>query len=196
MITGGTGSSGNTVLKHFFDKRYRWDTHFLPWWKEAGRNAPRFAGAFLRVRKKVIFFIGNVRNAQPIKNTMWGADYVFHATALKQVPSCEFFPIEAKDNMLHAAMRYGVKRVVCLSTDKAASHQHHGHLQGDDGIRYYMPAFGVTSYLLCGLIAVCRNKYRKKHWNRGLALTRLYEFWTVPFFLRKNVEQVDTNMVW
>lgn len=77
--------------------------------------------------KKVKFYIGNVRNAQSIKDAMWGVDYVFHAAALKQVPSCEFFPLEAvrtnvegTDNMLHAAIEAGVKRVVCLSTDKAA----------------------------------------------------------------------------
>ena len=76
---------------------------------------------------KVKFYIGNVRNAQSIKDAMWGVDYVFHAAALKQVPSCEFFPLEAvrtnvegTDNMLHAAIEAGVKRVVCLSTDKAA----------------------------------------------------------------------------
>ena len=73
------------------------------------------------------FHIGDVRNAQSIKDAMWGVDYVFHAAALKQVPSCEFFPMEAvrtnvegTDNMLHAAIDCGVKRVVCLSTDKAA----------------------------------------------------------------------------
>lgn len=76
---------------------------------------------------KVKFYIGDVRNAQSIKDAMWGVDYVFHAAALKQVPSCEFFPMEAvrtnvegTDNMLHAAIEAGVKRVVCLSTDKAA----------------------------------------------------------------------------
>lgn len=77
--------------------------------------------------KKVKFYIGDVRNAQAIKDAMHGVDFVFHAAALKQVPSCEFFPMEAvrtnvigTDNMLHAAMECGVKRVVCLSTDKAA----------------------------------------------------------------------------
>jgi UDP-glucose 4-epimerase len=81
---------------------------------------PEYAG-------KVKFYIGDVRNAQSIKDAMWGVDYVFHAAALKQVPSCEFFPMEAvrtnvegTDNMLHAAIETGVKRVVCLSTDKAA----------------------------------------------------------------------------
>lgn len=76
---------------------------------------------------KIKFYIGNVRNQQSIKDAMWGVDYVFHAAALKQVSSCEFFPMEAvrtnidgTDNLLHAAMECGVKRIVCLSTDKAA----------------------------------------------------------------------------
>ena len=127
MITGGTGSFGNTVLKHFLtsdigqirifsrDEKKQDDMRH-----ELQANHPDHA-------KKVKFYIGDVRNAQAIKDAMQGVDYVFHAAALKQVPSCEFFPMEAvrtnvigTDNMLHAAMECGVKRVVCLSTDKAA----------------------------------------------------------------------------
>ena len=127
MITGGTGSFGNTVLKHFLtsdigqirifsrDEKKQDDMRH-----ELQANHPEHA-------KKVKFYIGDVRNAQAIKDAMQGVDYVFHAAALKQVPSCEFFPMEAvrtnvigTDNMLHAAMECGVKRVVCLSTDKAA----------------------------------------------------------------------------
>ncbi len=127
MITGGTGSFGNTVLKHFLksdiaqirifsrDEKKQDDMRH-----ELQANQPEYA-------KKVKFYIGDVRNAQAIKDAMYGVDYVFHAAALKQVPSCEFFPMEAvrtnvigTDNMLHAAMECGVKRVVCLSTDKAA----------------------------------------------------------------------------
>ena len=81
---------------------------------------PEYAG-------KVKFHVGDVRNPLSIKDAMWGVDYIFHAAALKQVPSCEFYPMEAvrtniigTDNMLHAAIECGVKRVVCLSTDKAA----------------------------------------------------------------------------
>ena len=77
--------------------------------------------------KKVKFYIGDVRNPQAVRDAMPGVDYIFHAAALKQVPSCEFFPMEAvrtnvvgTDNVLHAAIEAGVKRVVCLSTDKAA----------------------------------------------------------------------------
>ena len=71
--------------------------------------------------KKVKFYIGDVRNPQSIKDATPGVDYIFHAAALKQVPSCEFFPMQAvQTNILHAAIEAGVKRVVCLSTDKAA----------------------------------------------------------------------------
>ena len=127
MITGGTGSFGNTVLKHFLtsdigeirifsrDEKKQDDMRH-----ELQAKHPEFAN-------KVKFYIGDVRNAQSIRDAMYGVDYVFHAAALKQVPSCEFFPMEAvrtniigTDNMLHAAMEVGVKRVVCLSTDKAA----------------------------------------------------------------------------
>lgn len=127
MITGGTGSFGNTVLKHFLttdigeirifsrDEKKQDDMRH-----DLQAKHPEYAG-------KVKFYIGDVRNAQSIKDAMWGVDYVFHAAALKQVPSCEFFPMEAvrtnvegTDNMLHAAIEVGVKRVVCLSTDKAA----------------------------------------------------------------------------
>ena len=127
MITGGTGSFGNTVLKHFLesdigqirifsrDEKKQDDMRH-----ELQVKHPEFAG-------KVKFYIGDVRDPQSIRDAMWGVDYVFHAAALKQVPSCEFFPMEAvrtnvigTDNMLHAAIEAKVKRVVCLSTDKAA----------------------------------------------------------------------------
>jgi len=127
MITGGTGSFGNTVLKHFLetdigqirifsrDEKKQDDMRH-----ELQVKHPEFAG-------KVKFYIGDVRDPQSIRDAMPGVDYVFHAAALKQVPSCEFFPMEAvrtnvigTDNMLHAAIEAGVKRVVCLSTDKAA----------------------------------------------------------------------------
>ena len=127
MITGGTGSFGNTVLKHFLksdigeirifsrDEKKQDDMRH-----KLQANYPEYAG-------KVKFHIGDVRNPQSIKDAMYGVDYIFHAAALKQVPSCEFFPMEAvrtnvegTDNMLHAAIECGVKRVVCLSTDKAA----------------------------------------------------------------------------
>ncbi|MBQ8325003.1 MAG: polysaccharide biosynthesis protein [Clostridia bacterium] len=127
MITGGTGSFGNAVLKQFLhtdigqirifsrDEKKQDDMRH-----ELQARYPEFAG-------KVKFFIGDVRNIQSVRDAMPGVDYIFHAAALKQVPSCEFFPMEAvrtnvegTDNVLHAAIEAGVKRVVCLSTDKAA----------------------------------------------------------------------------
>ncbi|MBQ7957191.1 MAG: polysaccharide biosynthesis protein [Clostridia bacterium] len=127
LITGGTGSFGHTVLKHFLstdigqirifsrDEKKQDDMRH-----ELQLNHPEYA-------EKVKFYIGDVRDKQSITDAMKGVDFVFHAAALKQVPSCEFFPMEAvrtnvigTDNMLHAAMETGVKRVVCLSTDKAA----------------------------------------------------------------------------
>lgn len=127
MITGGTGSFGSTVLKHFLptdigqirifsrDEKKQDDMRH-----ELQAKYPEYAG-------KVKFYIGDVRNIESVRDAMPGVDYIFHAAALKQVPSCEFFPMEAvrtnvmgTDNVLHAAIEAGVKRVVCLSTDKAA----------------------------------------------------------------------------
>ncbi|WP_304518509.1 MULTISPECIES: polysaccharide biosynthesis protein, partial [unclassified Adlercreutzia] len=127
MITGGTGSFGSTVLRHFLgpdvgeirifsrDEKKQDDMRHL-----LQRVSPEAA-------HKVRFHIGNVRDLQSVRDAMRGVDYVFHAAALKQVPSCEFFPMEAvrtnvigTDNVLHAAIAEGVERVVCLSTDKAA----------------------------------------------------------------------------
>ena len=127
LITGGTGSFGNTVLKHFLhtdiaqirifsrDEKKQDDMRH-----ELQANHPDVAG-------KVKFYIGDVRNERSVRDAMDGVDYIFHAAALKQVPSCEFFPMEAvytniegTNNVLHAAIEAKVKRVVCLSTDKAA----------------------------------------------------------------------------
>ncbi len=127
MITGGTGSFGNTVLKHFLSTDIGEIRIFSRDEKKQDDMRHDLQIRYPEHAKKVKFYIGNVRNAQSIKDAMWGVDYVFHAAALKQVPSCEFFPLEAvrtnvegTDNMLHAAIEAGVKRVVCLSTDKAA----------------------------------------------------------------------------
>ena len=127
MITGGTGSFGNTVLKHFLTSDIGEIRIFSRDEKKQDDMRHDLQARFPEYANKVKFFIGDVRNAQSIKDAMWGVDYIFHAAALKQVPSCEFFPMEAvrtnvegTDNMLHAAIDCGVKRVVCLSTDKAA----------------------------------------------------------------------------
>ena len=127
MITGGTGSFGNTVLKHFLTSDISQIRIFSRDEKKQDDMRHELQTKYPEYAKKVKFYIGDVRNAQAIKDAMHGVDFVFHAAALKQVPSCEFFPMEAvhtnvigTDNMLHAAMECGVKRVVCLSTDKAA----------------------------------------------------------------------------
>ena len=127
LITGGTGSFGNAVLRHFLDSDVGQIRIFSRDEKkqddlrhELQARHPEHAG-------KVKFYIGDVRDPRSIADAMPGVDYIFHAAALKQVPSCEFFPmqavktnIEGTDNVLHAAIDAGVKRVVCLSTDKAA----------------------------------------------------------------------------
>ena len=127
MITGGTGSFGNTVLKHFLKSDIGQIRIFSRDEKKQDDMRHELQAKCPEYASKVKFYIGNVRDAQSIEDAMHGVDYVFHAAALKQVPSCEFFPMEAvktnvigTDNMLHAAMKCGVKRVVCLSTDKAA----------------------------------------------------------------------------
>ena len=127
MITGGTGSFGNTVLKHFLTSDIGQIRIFSRDEKKQDDMRHDLQARFPEHAGKVRFYIGDVRNAQSIKDAMHGVDYIFHAAALKQVPSCEFFPMQAvqtniigTDNMLHAAIDAGVKRVVCLSTDKAA----------------------------------------------------------------------------
>ena len=127
LITGGTGSFGHTVLKHFLasdigeirifsrDEKKQDDMRH-----EVQQKHPELAG-------KLRFYIGDVRDISSVRSAVRGVDYIFHAAALKQVPSCEFFPMEAvrtniigTDNVLTAAIDAGVKKVVCLSTDKAA----------------------------------------------------------------------------
>lgn len=127
MITGGTGSFGTTVLKHFLNSDLKQIRIFSRDEKKQDDMRHILQQKYPEQAEKVKFYIGDVRNIQSIRDAMPGVDYIFHAAALKQVPSCEFFPMEAvrtnimgTDNVLHAAIDAGVKRVVCLSTDKAA----------------------------------------------------------------------------
>jgi len=120
MITGGTGSFGNTVLQRFLDTNVKEIRIFSR--DEKKQEDMRIALA----NDKVKFYIGDVRDYDSISQAMVGVDYIFHAAALKQVPSCEFYPMEAvrtniigTENVLNAAIAQGVKRVVLLSTDKA-----------------------------------------------------------------------------
>ncbi len=121
MITGGTGSFGSAVLHRFLDTDIKEIRIFSR--DEKKQNDMRR----LYSSSKVKFYIGDVRDLASVKNAMHGVDYIFHAAALKQVPSCEFFPMEAvktnvlgTDNVLTAAIESGIKKVICLSTDKAA----------------------------------------------------------------------------
>lgn len=127
MITGGTGSFGNTVLKHFMTTDIGEIRIFSRDEKKQDDMRHDLQMRYPEQAHKVKFYIGDVREENSIRSAMGGVDYVFHAAALKQVPSCEFFPMEAvrtniqgTDNMLRAAIDAKVKRVVCLSTDKAA----------------------------------------------------------------------------
>ncbi len=127
MITGGTGSFGHTVLKHFLKTDIGEIRIFSRDEKKQDDMRHQLQANYPGYYNKVKFYIGDVRNIQSVRDTMVGVDYIFHAAALKQVPSCEFYPMEAvrtnvigTDNVLHAAIEEKVERVVCLSTDKAA----------------------------------------------------------------------------
>lgn len=127
LITGGTGSFGNAVLNRFLKTDIGEIRVFSRDELKQDNMRHEFQAKFPEASNKVKFYIGDVRDINSIKNAMHGVDYVYHAAALKQVPSCEFFPIEAvktnvlgTENVLTAAIECGVKRVVCLSTDKAA----------------------------------------------------------------------------
>lgn len=121
MITGGTGSFGNAVLQRFLDT----DVEEIRVFSRDEKKQDDMRKHYHDTRIK--FYIGDVRDPGSVRNAMHGVDYVFHAAALKQVPSCEFFPLEAvktnvigTDNVLNCAIDFGVKKVICLSTDKAA----------------------------------------------------------------------------
>lgn len=127
MITGGTGSFGNAVLNKFLETDIGEIRIFSRDELKQDNMRHEYQAKYPEAFNKLRFFIGDVRDLQSIKNAMHGVDYIFHAAALKQVPSCEFFPVEAvktnvlgTDNVLTAAIEAGVKKVICLSTDKAA----------------------------------------------------------------------------
>ena len=127
LITGGTGSFGNAVLNRFLRTDIGEIRVFSRDEKKQDDMRHEFQAKMPEVAEKIKFYIGDVRDIASVKNAMHGVDYIFHAAALKQVPSCEFFPIEAvktnvlgTENVLTAAIEAGVKNVVCLSTDKAA----------------------------------------------------------------------------
>ncbi|MBO4637168.1 MAG: polysaccharide biosynthesis protein [Clostridiales bacterium] len=127
LITGGTGSFGSTVLKHFLQTDIGQIRIFSRDEKKQDDMRHDIQARYPEYASKVKFYIGDVRDPRSVSDAMPGVDYIWHAAALKQVPSCEFFPmqavktnVEGTDNVLHAAIDAGVKKVVCLSTDKAA----------------------------------------------------------------------------
>jgi len=127
LITGGTGSFGNAVLNRFLNTDIGEIRIFSRDEKKQDDMRHEFQAKMPKSAEKIKFFIGDVRDIGSVRNAMYGVDYIFHAAALKQVPSCEFFPMEAvrtnvigTDNVLTAAIDEGVESVICLSTDKAA----------------------------------------------------------------------------
>ena len=150
MITGGTGSFGNAVLNRFLKTDIAEIRIFSRDEKKQDDMRHEYQAKCPEYASKIKFFIGDVRNLQSCKNAMPGVDYIFHAAALKQVPSCEFFPMEAvktnvigTDNVLTAAIEAGVGAVICLSTDKAA---------------YPINAMGITKAVE-EKIAVAKSRY-------------------------------------
>jgi len=153
MITGGTGSFGNAVLNRFLRTDIGEIRIFSRDEKKQDDMRHEYQAKYPDVANKIKFFIGDVRNLQSCRNAMPGVDYIFHAAALKQVPSCEFFPMEAvktnvigTDNVLTAAIEAGVGAVICLSTDKAA---------------YPINAMGITKAVE-EKIAVAKSRYSGK----------------------------------
>ncbi len=127
LITGGTGSFGNAVLNRFLATDIGEIRVFSRDEKKQDDMRHLYQAKYPELSEKIRFHIGDVRDLASVKNAIYGVDYIFHAAALKQVPSCEFFPMEAvktnvigTDNVLTAAINEGVKSVICLSTDKAA----------------------------------------------------------------------------
>ena len=150
MITGGTGSFGNAVLNRFLRTDIGEIRIFSRDEKKQDDMRHEYQVKYLDVAHKIKFFIGDIRNLQSCRNAMPGVDYIFHAAALKQVPSCEFFPMEAvktnvigTDNVLTAAIEAKVGAVICLSTDKAA---------------YPINAMGITKAIE-EKIAVAKSRY-------------------------------------
>ena len=169
LITGGTGSFGNAVLNRFLKTDIGEIRIFSRDEKKQDDMRHDFQARMPEVANKIKFYIGDVRNKSTLKYAMKGVDYVFHAAALKQVPSCEFFPMEAvktnvigTDNTLDAAIDAGVKCVICLSTDKAA---------------YPINAMGITKAIeekiavaksrMSGETKICCTRYGNVMCSRG-----------------------------
>lgn len=169
MITGGTGSFGNAVLNRFLNTDIAEIRIFSRDEKKQDDMRHEYQAKMPEVADKIKFYIGDVRDLQSVKSAMHGVNYIFHAAALKQVPSCEFFPMEAvrtnvigTDNVLTAAIEEGVESVICLSTDKAA---------------YPINAMGITKAIeekvavaksrMSGKTKICCTRYGNVMCSRG-----------------------------
>ena len=169
MITGGTGSFGNAVLNRFLKTDIGEIRIFSRDEKKQDDMRHEYQAKMPDVADKIKFYIGDVRDVSSVKGAMHGVDYIFHAAALKQVPSCEFFPMEAvrtnvigTDNVLTAAIEEGVESVICLSTDKAA---------------YPINAMGITKSIeekvavaksrMSGKTKICCTRYGNVMCSRG-----------------------------
>lgn len=170
MITGGTGSFGSTVLKHFLDSDIAEIRIFSRDEKKQDDMRHNLQANHPNEASKVKFYIGDVRNMRSVEDAVQGVDYIFHAAALKQVPSCEFFPMEAvrtnvegTDNVLHAAVAAGVERIVCLSTDKAA------YPINAMGISKSMmeKVIGANARVAAGKTTICCTRYGNVMCSRG-----------------------------
>lgn len=170
MITGGTGSFGSTVLKHFLDSDLKEIRIFSRDEKKQDDMRHELQAKYPDLARKVQFYIGDVRNMRSVQDAVQGVDYIFHAAALKQVPSCEFFPMEAvrtniegTDNVLHAAVDAGVQRIVCLSTDKAA------YPINAMGISKAMmeKVIGANARVAAGKTTICCTRYGNVMCSRG-----------------------------
>ena len=170
MITGGTGSFGSTVLKHFLDSDLEEIRIFSRDEKKQDDMRHELQAKHPEHAGKVKFYIGDVRNIRSVEDAVQGVDYIFHAAALKQVPSCEFFPMEAvrtniegTDNVLHAAVAAGVKKIVCLSTDKAA------YPINAMGISKAMmeKVIGANARVAAGKTTICCTRYGNVMCSRG-----------------------------
>ena len=188
LITGGTGSFGNAVLQRFLNTEINEIRIFSRDEKKQDDMRKHFKS------DKLKFYIGDVRDYQSVSNAMRGVDYIYHAAALKQVPSCEFYPLEAvktnvlgTENVLEAAITHGVKRVVCLSTDKAV---------------YPINAMGISKAMMEKVIvAKSRNL---THTNTTICCTRYGNVMAsrgsvIPLFIRQVVNDdaitiTDPNM--
>ncbi|HGU0743242.1 TPA: polysaccharide biosynthesis protein, partial [Escherichia coli] len=176
LITGGTGSFGNAILQRFLNTEINEIRIFSRDEKKQDDMRKHFKS------DKLKFYIGDVRDYQSVSNAMRGVDYIYHAAALKQVPSCEFYPLEAvktnvlgTENVLEAAITHGVKRVVCLSTDKAV---------------YPINAMGISKAMMEKVIvAKSRNL---THTNTTICCTRYGNVMAsrgsvIPLFIRQVV---------